>query len=120
LGRFPQLRVVGQAQVVVGGQVDDLTAVDDDARLLRPLQHPGQAEDAVALQLLDLVEQEVQRRTGPLRHLIHSFARHGCSTTLPQRPSMSVLNACAKSSMAKRCVMTGVTSSPPCNSRVIW
>src|SRR5690606_10905577 len=77
-------------------------------------------EDAVALQLLDLVEQEVQRRTGPLRHLIHSFARHGCSTTLPQRPSMSVLNACAKSSMAKRCVMTGVTSSPPCNSRVIW
>src|SRR6185437_7378188 len=69
--RFPQLRVRGQAEVIVGRQIDDLLAVESAHRFLLVVEDAQPEVRPFLLQLFDLLA-EVGKRTDAGRRGSHS------------------------------------------------
>ena len=59
-GRF-DIRVIGQAEVVVAAKTDDLFAVDDHLRLLRPVTDTAFTIEVVSFSLLQFFIQVFQK-----------------------------------------------------------
>ncbi len=118
----PQARVVREAQVVVGGEADDLTAIDAADRPLRRAQLAQRAVEVASVQVGQLVGQESQRVVGRAPALLavrrgagHRFAGHHrlqSRSTLPDSPERAAAKAAAWSVKAKRWVMAGRMSRP--------
>jgi hypothetical protein len=86
-----QARVGSQPQVVVGAEVDQLNAVDDDFGRLGGRKHAQRPVQVLALQLLDLIGQKPEGIVGAFGHLgppSGSIGQPswGSSTTLPATP----------------------------------
>ena len=54
-GRLDQMRMGGQAQVVVGGEADDRPTVHDRVRRLPSVEDPHRAVEGLGAQVVDLV-----------------------------------------------------------------
>ena len=115
-GRVADPRMVGQAQVVVGGERDQPAVVDRDDRALRRRHHPERAVEVALAQGGDLVGEECER--------VGAAGVVGCHDvqsmmTLPESPARAAANAASNSRNPNRWVMAGVMSSPDWSMTVI-
>ncbi len=124
-GSRPQARVMGQAQVVVRGEADDLAAIDRADRTLGRGQLAQGPVEVAGAQLGQLVGQEGQRVGAGAAHPRLAGAscvghqRLQSMMTLPESPDRATEKAASWSRKAKRCVMAGRMSRPDCSMTLI-
>src|SRR4051794_25136617 len=104
--------MVGQPEVVVRGERDDLATVDDRDGTLLVAHDPERPGEVLRPELLELGGQ-LRQRVG--------HASLQSMMTLPESPERAAANAASNSRNGKRWVIAGLMSSPDCTrTRILY